>query len=218
MLRVVVVFAGQARTWSQTRQALYDMFDGQGDIRYIYLSPDETEYPDIRFATSCDKILYPSSCLDKHKAINDQWAMLELAARQCENIACDWIIRCRPDLKIVKQMEHLYDLAPDALYFPRHNNWGGLNDRFWFGPKDMMIDSFRYYQSAHKHLRKPINLERLLARHVVVEKKIKVKRTRAILTPLRADGRLDPIVYRDDRGDTAPKVEVTQNETIRSLG
>ena len=46
----------------------------------------------------------------------------------------DWVIRSRMDIAFEGKIEDLSTLKPDGIYFPKHQNETGLNDRFAFGP------------------------------------------------------------------------------------
>ena len=72
-----------------------------------------------------------------------QW----LSMKRCLSLICelekeaghfDWIIWARPDLFYFSTLEYLSRLPLDALYFPTHDNWGGLNDRFCMGSAQMV--------------------------------------------------------------------------------
>jgi len=104
----------------------------------------------------------------------------------------DWIIWARPDLFYLSGLERMSRLSGDALYFPTHDNWNGLNDRFCMGRAELVkrrMGIFDYF--VHKwypqfHSRGVWNPERVLHDFISKELHIKIRRTRVSFGKLRA--------------------------------
>jgi len=50
----------------------------------------------------------------------------------------DWVFRVRPDSFFSLEIDDLRMLEPDGVYLPKHDSWGGYNDRFAFGSASAM--------------------------------------------------------------------------------
>lgn len=219
-MKTLVVFIGQSRTIASTRAALFRMFEkSAGVVEYVFMSLKDhygvcsvafnVQPVSVRdFDLPWELVNYPKSTLldaKKKKAVNEQLSSYVEAAQYVEERKkeFDWVVRCRPDLAVIEPMEELKGLEADRLYFPTHNNWGGLNDRFWFGPTELMITSFKWPYLVKSVLRMTshkLNMERMLARSLGLQG-VPVCRTKAVLSPLRYEGVMDEPVYREDRGD-----------------
>ena len=105
----------------------------------------------------------------------------------------DWIIWARPDLFYFSELEMLSRLPADALYFPIHDNWGGLNDRFCVGSADLVkqrMGIFDYFVEKwypRFHARDLWNPEKVLRDFISDELGIKIRRTRVAFGKLRTD-------------------------------
>lgn len=234
-LTVAVAFSGQLRTFAENHSALLRMFSeaaGEGaEIRIFGALHAADLHQGAQFPWHAVEFLqmplppgrwreialkYPAKSGDIVRAAREQWQGLLAAGRMVRawererSRRFDWVVRCRPDLAVVEPMEPLASLDPARCYFPRHNNWNGLNDRFAFGPSLLMQQYFAY--PAHlaefylpSSTRPKLGCEHALAWHLANER-VPIARTRAVLQPRREGGVIDPPVYRADRGDIPAEV------------
>lgn len=140
----------------------------------------------------------PSSLTSGVGGILYQWLSLKNCLQMINQIeqqrgVYDWIIWSRPDLFYYTHIEDLIKLPCDALYFPAHDNWSGFNDRFCFGPSDLMkarmqvLDYFvkEWYPTYSSNT--VWNPERVLLDLLTKNKSIKFRRSRISFGKIRED-------------------------------
>jgi hypothetical protein len=105
----------------------------------LWFPPDDPQ-PECDYAANLgDGVKSPQTDL---RQLADLFALAEYIKKT--GIHYDWLVRTRTDLDMVILPEPLDLLEADAVYIPCHDNWAiakglpGLNDRFAFGPPDLM--------------------------------------------------------------------------------
>ena len=235
-LRIAVAVSGQIRSFAKNADALSDMFQqavgpgGQIDWFGAFWKSDAewaTRWPWTSVAILQAlrnpeikglPIYYPGNRFESEQMIWQQWqghlvvgSLIRLAEEAQGNLRYDWVIRCRPDLQIVRPMEALSMLQPDGIYIPSHDNWNGCNDRFAVGPSLLMEEYFKLGASVYQYFAQPKPLTRpdsrnpegILRRHL---ERLGITRryTRAVFNTLRVSGELIVPTWRGDREDYLP--------------
>ena len=121
-------------------------------------------------------------------------------------IQYDWLVRTRTDLDMITLPEQLETLDPTAIYFPTHDNWFGLNDRFFFGAPELVHRAMERYDRLPEFWNecKVFHMETFLGWAM---RDVRVKRTRTTFGLLRVDGKREP-PYRNARWGDVPPVEL----------
>jgi glycosyltransferase involved in cell wall biosynthesis len=235
-LRVAVAVSGQIRSFAKNAAGLDAMFKaaaGPGaqvdwfgalwreDVAWAEMWPwtsvailHPQRNPEIKGLP----IFYPGNRAESEQMIWQQWqgylvvgSLVRLAEEAQGNLCYDWVIRCRPDLQVVRPMEALSTLTPDGIYAPSHDNWNGINDRFAFGPSLLMEQYFKLGTTVYQYFAQPKPLTRpdsrnpegILRRHL---ERLGIPRrfTRAVFNTLRVNGELIAPTWRGDREDYLP--------------
>lgn len=132
------------------------------------------------------------------------------------NTKFDWVFRLRFDsLYYGSNIEDLASLSKDAIYIPRHDNWGGLNDRFAFGPPELM----RIYATRYDYFNEFQSLGHTMApeyflKWVLEKGSVQVSRTNVTHDLLRY-GELWHAHYSINRGDAPPVLSKRQKLSRR---
>ncbi|MCA9246608.1 MAG: hypothetical protein KDA42_05815 [Planctomycetales bacterium] len=113
----------------------------------------------------------------------------------------DWVVWMRPDLYFFSPIEDLAAASRDAIYFPIHDAYWGLNDRFCFGESQAMelrmriLDFFvnRWYgrRSKCRHVRRRENGSmfwnpEVVLRSLIDDHEIGLRRTESVSGLVRA--------------------------------
>jgi hypothetical protein len=231
-MRLAVAISGQIRTFAANAAALDAMFRAavgpSGQVDYFgALHAEDWAWVGRWAWTSCVvmqmqvhpdltgiPIGYPWAAADPAQAMWQAWqglravgALVRLAEEARGGLRYDWICRCRPDMAVITPMEQLEDLAQDAIYAPAHDNWGGVMDRFWFGPSALMEHSFRCGESVAPFFLRPEAPDRDTRCFEVIlnwhlrRAGIQVRRSQAIMGTRRMTGEIQQPIWRPDRGD-----------------
>jgi hypothetical protein len=114
----------------------------------------------------------------------------------------DWVILIRPDLHYVKGIEKLNKLNNNFIFFPKHDNYDGLNDRFCFSSSsniDKRMNIFEYFKEFNKNYnpnRKKLKknkgkwIAETVLYYLIIENNLKVKRTKVIALINRGNKKL----------------------------
>lgn len=146
--------SGLARTFSKCYQSYLDNIISQFDCDvFVYVSKDANS-DDMNIMKSTKKVVlekdpilderdlarYKRGCkryslqgilqqLWKIKMCNN--LMMDYSKKN--NVKYDWVIRCRPDLKILRKLDDLSRLDNNFLYVPAYNrfidNWQGMYEK-----------------------------------------------------------------------------------------
>jgi hypothetical protein len=94
-------------------------------------------------------------------------------------IVFDWVFRLRFDNLYITSLEDLQALPRDSIFIPAHDNWRGFNDRFAFGPSELMEIYANRLDHALIFIRegKPLNPEIFLS-YFLDKKSVSVERTK----------------------------------------
>ncbi len=227
-MKIAVCFSGQVRTFQENAPGLRAMFaaaaDGEANVHYFGAlhaedaawaglwpwqavivermervprfhhpalgHPRNKEHPEFCLWQQWQGVMSVGQLLGLH-----EWLRGE---------RYDWVVRCRFDLAVRAPMERLATLAPAAAYFPRCDNWYGLNDRFAFGPPVLMEHYWTFPREVGRYLIEPITPkiagEGFLAQHLRA-RGVPIARTAAVLVTNRGGGVLDKPVYHPAHGD-----------------
>ena len=120
-------------------------------------------------------------------------------------IKYDWLVRTRTDLDMITLPEPLETRDPTAIYFPTHDNWFGLNDRFFLGCPELVHRAMeRYYRLPEFWQEQKIfHMETFLG---WVMRDVAVRRTRTTFGSWRMNGdRLPP--YRNAAWGDVPALD-----------
>ena len=235
-LRVAVAVSGQIRSFEKNAVALEAMFkeaagpgaqvdwfgalwreDAEWATRWPWTSVailQPQRNPEIKGLP----MYYPGSVSEPEQRMWQQWqgylvvgGLVRLAEEARGNLRYDWVVRCRPDLQVVRPMEALSTLAPDGIYAPSHDNWNGINDRFAFGPSVLMEHYFKLGASVYQYFAQPKPLTRPdsrnpegILRRYLERLGIPRRHTRAVFNTLRVNGELITPTWRGDREDYLP--------------
>lgn len=82
------------------------------------------------------------------QGIERSFEMVEKYEKQ-NNITFDYILRIRHDVLFIEKI-NFAELVPDRLNIPYFHKWFGLNDRFAFGPRDMMVIYMKMYSNLYE--------------------------------------------------------------------
>ena len=85
-----------------------------------------------------------------------QWNSLLQCARlkaemETKHGQYDWVVWLRPDVYFLSPIESLGNLPRGGLYFPIHDGFWGLNDRFCFGDSTAMDRRMRIFEYFTEH-------------------------------------------------------------------
>lgn len=119
---------------------------------------------------------------------------------EASGIQADVIVRCRADLMFLVEPEQP---TANGFYVPAFANWWGLNDRFAWGPPDIMRRYFMRLDRLDEYIDQGgiFHSESFLAWAM---KGIGVRRTCAVTASLREDGTRDEPVWLPECGDIRP--------------
>lgn len=152
-MKIALCMSGLARTFKQCYQSYWDNILSQYDCDvFVYVSKDANS--DSMDVMKCVKkiVLEQNPTLDEKDLVRYKlqckrysmqgilqqlWKIkmchnLMLDYQKEHNIAYDWVIRCRPDLKIIRKIDDLTKLDNHYLYVPAYQSfidrWNGMYD------------------------------------------------------------------------------------------
>lgn len=121
-------------------------------------------------------------------------ARLAVAYERRLGVRFDYVAFARPDTRIVGAVELLPNLS--AVAVPGFHHWGGVNDRFALGPRDLMIHAYASQFAEMHRLRGgwARNTEAFLCEHLATHGVARVAMLPMRVIRVRANGR---VVHRD---------------------
>ncbi len=120
---------------------------------------------------------------------------------QTNNIKFDLVFRLRFDNLYIQSLEPLSSLACSALYVPAHDSWGGVNDRFAFGPPEMMDVYCNRFNELTAFYKKRVFIHpETLLKDYLVHCSVPVRHTR-VVHHLYRHGTLNKANFKVEEGD-----------------
>jgi hypothetical protein len=230
-MKIAVCFSGQVRTFAENAPGLHAMFTAAagGDANVHYYGALHAEDRDwatrwpwhavtLEQMEAVPRYHHPALGHPRNKehpefCLWQQWqgimsvGQLLRLHEWLRGARYDWVVRCRFDLAVRAPMERLATLAPTAAYFPRCDNWYGLNDRFAFGPSVLMEHYWTFPYDVGRYLVEPVTHkvagEGFIAQHLQA-RGVPIARTTAVLVTNRGNGKIDEPVYHTAHGDIPP--------------
>ncbi len=129
------------------------------------------------------------------------WGLLRVwQAFDASGIEADVVVRMRPDLAFSVPPEPL--CLDDAIHVPTFANWFGINDRFGWGPRDVMRRYFTRLERIDEYVDAGgiFHHESFAAWSVAG---VPIVRTKAVFASVRKDGSRDDPVWYVEAGDVA---------------
>lgn len=209
-MRVVVLVCGQMRTADVCHESIracypdatfvvHAVADEDSDKAFLFRPavtviepqremPERTEYS-WQMARNCHGV---QGVLKQLWGLKRVWQVFESSG-----IEADVIVRCRPDLFFYVPTE---PPAADCLHVPTFHNWGGLCDRFAWGPTDVMRKYFTRGDRLDEYIdaKGQFHPETFLAWAM---RGCEVRRTRCVFASVRKTGRRDFPVWHRHWGD-----------------
>lgn len=212
-MRVAVLVAGQMRTAEHCAAGIREIYP---DVPFVVHTPLDANAGKAFLFRPAVTLIEPQpelperhqytwqvgrGCNGVQRNLRQLWGLRRAwEAFEASGIQADVVVRCRPDLLFMVKPE---PPTPDGFYVPAFANWWGLNDRFAWGPPDIM----RRYCTRLDRLDEYIDqggvfhAESFLAWAM---NGIGVRRTCAVTASLREDGTRDEPVWLPECGDIRP--------------
>jgi hypothetical protein len=203
-MKVALMLSGLVRTLEQTWPMIAAQFKGHDLDTYVYLNEPAKEdlvrrlvsprllvaepdpqLPEYNYATR--QATGVNSIQNDLRQLHSMMRVNQL--RRTTGIAYDWVVRCRPDLKVLVPLEALESFRPLQIYIPKFANSFGYNDRFAIGPPHLMDVYMERYPAFDAFFRRggTFHMESFLAYHLRLHQ-VPVARTNFQFSLLRLDG------------------------------
>ncbi len=218
-MRIALMYSGLVRTLAHTWPITQAQFRGYETDVYCYFNEPEKE-SFVQALLSPTRIItepehnFPDSDYDKrlgpgvNRVQNDLRQLNGLKRvnqlRRSTGIVYDWVFRIRADNEFTTPPEPLETLDRSFIYIPRFSNWFGYNDKFGFGPPELMDvymerfgDFDAYFQGGGT-----FQMESFLAFHLR-RNRIPVARTQTVFNTRRSETERDPPYWGHMWGDCA---------------
>jgi hypothetical protein len=210
-MKTVVLISGQMRTADQCAAGIRELYPDATFVVHAVADEDAEKAFLFRPAVT---VIEPQhemperreyswqmgrGCHGVQRVLKQLWGLRRVwQVFEASGIEADVIVRCRSDLVFAVPPE------PPAAGFwvPTFCNWWGLNDRFAFGDLQAMQRYFTRLDRLDEYIDAGgiFHPESFLAWAM---QGVKVTRSRAVFSTLRADGSLDRPVWVFDAGDVA---------------
>lgn len=212
-MKVVVIICGQMRTAEHCAAGIRAIYPGvpfvvhapldeNADKAFLFrpavtLIEPQPELPErFRYTHQVGR-----GCNGVQRNLRQLWGNKRAwRAFEMSDLEADVVVRCRPDLQFIVEPE---EPTPDGFYVPTFANWWGLNDRFAWGPPEVMRQYFNRLDVLDDYIDQGgvFHAESFLAWAM---RDVPVKRTRAVTASLRGDGTRDEPVWVQECGDVLP--------------